>query len=520
MEDFKRKELCSLKKDEKVCSTKIFKCFEKFSFILEFLASILLSTLIFKFICNYMHFNCVSKTMLVFIVMVSIIILFLVFFNIKKNKKIENVFLSFMIPLGIMYATFVLVYKVPDEQAHAYRAYNISNFKIIGDTKLQEESVPTQMRSLEDVANYYDEYQLLNVKADYASQSDKEFNVCMTYPPLVYIMPSLTFFVCRMLNINILIAIYLARISNFIMFLFTGWICLKKIPFGKIAVLVYLFMPMMIHQVASISADAFINCISLAFVTYVLYLKFENEKFDKKHKIIFILLAIGLAFTKHIYFPIAFIALILVFDKKLDKKSKAFIIITMALVTIIAVGWFLFSNVYKDVREYILVNEVSLTNQLKYILKNPIKFIDILCSTTFIRGGTYTSQLIGSNLGLLTIKLNNFVIVLYLLLILVSPFLEKHNYALNFKERLLFVIIAVGIFLLILTGLYLSWTLVGKDIIDGVQGRYFIPIAILPLLCLVIRRKNIEIKNVSIYVASFAFLFNLYAISKIIIFFS
>ena len=372
MEDFKRKELCSLKKDEKVCSTKIFKCFEKFSFILEFLASILLSTLIFKFICNYMHFNCVSKTMLVFIVMVSIIILFLVFFNIKKNKKIENVFLSFMIPLGIMYATFVLVYKVPDEQAHAYRAYNISNFKIIGDTKLQEESVPTQMRSLEDVANYYDEYQLLNVKADYASQSDKEFNVCMTYPPLVYIMPSLTFFVCRMLNINILIAIYLARISNFIMFLFTGWICLKKIPFGKIAVLVYLFMPMMIHQVASISADAFINCISLAFVTYVLYLKFENEKFDKKHKIIFILLAIGLAFTKHIYFPIAFIALILVFDKKLDKKSKAFIIITMALVTIIAVGWFLFSNVYKDVREYILVNEVSLTNQLKYILKNPI----------------------------------------------------------------------------------------------------------------------------------------------------
>ena len=101
-----------------------------------------------------------------------------------------------------------------------------------------------------------------------------------------------------------------------------------------------------------------------------------------------------------------------------------------------------------------------------------------------------------------------------------SPFLEKHNYALNFKERLLFVIIAVGIFLLILTGLYLSWTLVGKDIIDGVQGRYFIPIAILPLLCLVIRRKNIEIKNVSIYVASFAFLINLYAISKIIIFFS
>ena len=33
---------------------------------------------------------------------------------------------------------------------------------------------------------------------------------------------------------------------------------------------------------------------------------------------------------------------------------------------------------------------------------------------------------------------------------------------------------------LILTSLYLQWTTCGADVIDGVQGRYFLPILLLP----------------------------------------
>ena len=46
--------------------------------------------------------------------------------------------------------------------------------------------------------------------------------------------------------------------------------------------------------------------------------------------------------------------------------------------------------------------------------------------------------------------------------------------------------------------MYLSWTSVGANVIEGVQGRYFIPIAFLTLLTLVMHNKHIEFKNTNI----------------------
>ena len=49
--------------------------------------------------------------------------------------------------------------------------------------------------------------------------------------------------------------------------------------------------------------------------------------------------------------------------------------------------------------------------------------------------------------------------------------------------------------MLIIYGLYLNWTAVGKDVAVGVQGRYMIPIFILPLLTLCGKERFIKINN-------------------------
>ena len=49
---------------------------------------------------------------------------------------------------------------------------------------------------------------------------------------------------------------------------------------------------------------------------------------------------------------------------------------------------------------------------------------------------------------------------------------------------------------MILLGFFINSTPVGESEILGIQGRYFIPIAILPLLCLVVKNKYINIKFV------------------------
>ena len=52
-------------------------------------------------------------------------------------------------------------------------------------------------------------------------------------------------------------------------------------------------------------------------------------------------------------------------------------------------------------------------------------------------------------------------------------------------------------FHIILAGLYLGWGVITDTIIQGVQGRYFIPIVILLLLAMV-RKKNIALTKMEL----------------------
>ena len=57
-------------------------------------------------------------------------------------------------------------------------------------------------------------------------------------------------------------------------------------------------------------------------------------------------------------------------------------------------------------------------------------------------------------------------------------------------DRWVYLLVFCVIVLLIMTSLYVQWTAVGAEKIDGVQGRYFLPIMI--LLPVVICRTNIR----------------------------
>lgn len=48
----------------------------------------------------------------------------------------------------------------------------------------------------------------------------------------------------------------------------------------------------------------------------------------------------------------------------------------------------------------------------------------------------------------------------------------------------------IGISLLVEAGLYLGWTSVGGTIIEGIQGRYFLPIATILPICFVNKKFN------------------------------
>ena len=126
---------------------------------------------------------------------------------------------------------------------------------------------------------------------------------------------------------------------------------------------------------------------------------------------------------------------------------------------------------------------------------------------------------IGRDLGRLQINVPEITIYIFMMLLFATPFLEEHKDTLNKFQRIWFVLIFLGMSLIIVTALFMSWTPVGFEYIAGVQGRYFIPIMILILLCMCTKEKYIKFKNINIFYSIIFTLLNISAISTIINFF-
>ena len=103
-------------------------------------------------------------------------------------------------------------------------------------------------------------------------------------------------------------------------------------------------------------------------------------------------------------------------------------------------------------------------------------------------------QLIGTSLGRLNISIPTVILVGFILIFLISTLEVKNEYiqiSKNVKCWSVFCIIIIGG--LVLLSMFWSWTPVSANVIQGVQGRYFLPA--LPLVGIAINNKMIVLEK-------------------------
>ena len=102
-----------------------------------------------------------------------------------------------------------------------------------------------------------------------------------------------------------------------------------------------------------------------------------------------------------------------------------------------------------------------------------------------IRDRWYITTAIGGALGWLSILLPNWIINIWLGVLVLSSMSEKsNNDVFTYEHKLLYFLTSFGIILLVMLAMALAWTPMGYATIEGVQGRYFIPIIFLLFICL------------------------------------
>ena len=150
--------------------------------------------------------------------------------------------------------------------------------------------------------------------------------------------------------------------------------------------------------------------------------------------------------------------------------------------------------------------------QLKFILTNPIRYLLIIFHTIEMFFFSYLEEMVGISLG--TLNVRNSSIFVFFLLIVLGIFLFKpqngKKKVLNIKESIFTFCMIIGTIFLTFTSLYMQWTTPYKEYVDGIQGRYFLPL-LLPLgLLFMVKDKKIN-KKIS-YLCTMANIISLIAI--------
>ena len=270
---------------------KVENIFNKLIYVIEFIISVILVKQVFDVftIKAYKEYYPLNK--IIYSVILGVLVIGIIIYICKKNKeKIEKIFIAFAIPLSIGYAIFVLPLNVPDEGSHILKAYDISIGNIVTQIDEQGNSYCMILKSLENYSytrfpNYSSVLDEIEQETNY-DENVKTVCAAQGNSPFLYIGTVLGLLIGRFFNINIILVVYLARMINIIIFLTFGYFTIKKLPFGKLAMAVYLCMPMMFQQAASCSADAILNSVLIYYIAHLIYMTFKETEITKKDKII------------------------------------------------------------------------------------------------------------------------------------------------------------------------------------------------------------------------------------------
>lgn len=437
--------------------------------------------------------------------------------NILKHP--EKAFSLIAVIFGSLYLLITPPFQVADEYQHYFRSYQVSELTLISQRKIADchgreitktaslcvggtlplgvfltaknsSSVDLRFQP-EKKQNPADLLALLNYRLNPKNRRFVSFANAAIYPPIPYIPQALGMATGRLLKQPAIVLIYLGRLSNLLTWTALIYLTIKIIPFYKWLIFLLALTPMSLFQAASLSADAFTNGISFLFIATILNFSFSETKFLQTRQIITLgILAILLTVSKSVYFTLLFLYFLIPISK-LETTKKYWTTFALLLTTTFTplAAWSFF--VKKAL--YVPLNagaQVSPNLQLTSILKNPLEFAGILINSLIKYGNYGIEQFIG-RLGWLDTALPPFLIISYAPLLLVVAITTYHPQIwLSFRQKIIIFVIATLNSILIALAMYLTWTPVGWKTIEGVQGRYFIPIA--PLFFLLLYNQKIK----------------------------
>ncbi len=401
--------------------------------------------------------------------------------------KIETAFLISAVFMGVFCMIMFTPLTIPDEPTHLFSAYKMSNYFTFdfankSTTLIRRTDLDTfrKYASTDLTRSYYGV--LKKCSAFFCSDSTlTEIPRGMNAgAPFGYVFSGLGVALARLLNLGALPLFYIGRTFNFAAYVAMVYFAIKKIPVGKIAVCAIALMPMSLQLAVSYSYDPIVLAFALLLVSHIVYLIYKPESVTRKDIAIVSVFAALLAPNKLVYAPLVFLAILIPQRNFTSKRSAVIgktVIIAAGIASLLVFQVFTLGSTISSAGGIIgWAGEpgYSVTWSLAY----PFAAVKVYLETLSRSFSFYIETMVGNRFGWLTIYVNWIYTATALMLLLLS-FLRKEGEpaeALRPTGRLFIIITVLVSVFLIMTSMYLAWTPQSSPSIQGVQGRYFIPL--------------------------------------------
>jgi len=418
--------------------------------------------------------------------------------------KPQNVLLLLGGIFGLLFVFLTPPALVGDEPNHFFRAYQISDGVIIGEKRehLSGGWIPKSVL-LVNRKLVGDIEMKPQVKFDtrliseflYLPLNDEDkvferFPNTVIYNPIPYAPQVVGILIGKFFNASPLVLIYLARIVNLLFFLILAYLAITTTPIHKWVFCLLCLTPTNVFQVASASADAFTYGICFLTVACFLSYALEEERKLKSVDIVKIFVISLLAvLSKQAYVLLPLLFLMIPGWKFTSIRNR--LISFLALMAVCVGSLAAWSAAVKPIfLPYRVDQPISPEEQLRFIMSAPFYYVWMVIREYTFNFWFYFKSFSGQ-LTWWDLYVPDFLpIVVFAILIAFALFDKDSNYVLPRWSKAIFTLIFIGTAFIVATLLYMTWSPIRGSGIEGVQGRYFIPIA--PLFFLLFYNKKVE----------------------------
>lgn len=289
-------------------------------------------------------------------------------------------------------------------------------------------------------------------------------------------------------------AFYMGRIVNALTALLLLHIALRLLPFGRMALLAVAALPTSACQAGSLSPDAGINAVGWLALALSLHLGFGREGRNQRRTAgLPFLTAPILALAKGVYLPLMLAGLRWPEageGRNRHLRTGMILIAAAGFGAVLFIGWMKYAGGTQALYHITsrktgeMTMTAPLADQLAFVLHDPLRFARMLATSIAERAPVYALQIVG-RFGWNSILLPLLAYPLAAIM-LGAALWSGDGVRAGWGARLWWIAIAAGSALLVETALYLTGTPLGADYVQGVQGRYFLPL--LPLVLMAVSR--------------------------------